>query len=51
MTKAEDDFWHLVNLERKDIETREKKRQDAMMPLNQPTPIPEEAPETDKGEV
>lgn len=42
VTKAEDDFWHYVGQEKKDIENRNKKRQEAMMALNQPTPIPEE---------
>ena len=50
VVKAEDDFWYLVGQEKKDIENREKKRQDAMMPLNQPTPIPEETAETTQGE-
>ncbi len=45
VNRAEDDFWHLVTQEKKDIENREKKRHEAMKPLNQPTPIPEETPD------
>ena len=44
--KAEDDFWHLLNQEKQDIEKREKKRQEAFLPKHQPTPIPEETGET-----
>lgn len=37
---AEQDFWNLLAQERKDIEAKEEKRREALMP-NQPTPIPE----------
>ena len=49
VNKTEDDFWHIVNQEKKEIENREKKRHEAMKPLNQPTPIPEEAPDSQGG--
>lgn len=48
--KAEDDFWYTLNQEKQDIEKREKKRQDALIPKHQPTPIPEENPEATTGE-
>lgn len=48
--RAEDDFWHILNQEKQDIEKREKKRQDALLPKHQPTPIPEEAGETNQSE-
>ena len=43
--KAEDDFWYTLNQEKKELDTRERKRQDALMPKHQPTPIPEESSE------
>lgn len=51
--KAEEDFWYTLNQEKQDIEKREKKRQDALLPKHQPTPIPEENPEmtTAEGKV
>ena len=33
----------MVNQEKKDIEARQQKRQEALMPKHQPTPIPEES--------
>lgn len=50
VAKAEDDFWHVIGLEKKGIDTREKKRQEALMTLNQPTPIPEETNEVIQSE-
>ena len=50
VAKAEDDFWHVIGLEKKGIDTREKKRQEALMTLNQPTPIPEETSEVIQSE-
>ncbi len=41
---AEQDFWTLLAQEKKDIEAKEEKRREALMP-NQPTPIPEEGEE------
>ena len=41
---AESDFWNVLSQEKKDIEAKEEKRREAMMP-NQPTPIPEEGEE------
>lgn len=37
---AEQDFWTLLDQEKKDIEAKEEKRRESLMP-NQPTPIPE----------
>ena len=37
---AEKDFWTLLAQERKDIEAKEEKRRELLMP-KQPTPIPE----------
>ena len=39
---AEEEFWETITQERKQIENKEKKRQEALMPKGQPTPIPEE---------
>lgn len=44
--KAEKDFWSSISQEQKEIEAREKKRQEALQPRQQPTPIPEEGAET-----
>lgn len=38
---AEQDFWNLLAQEQKDIQAKEDKRREALMP-HQPTPIPEE---------
>lgn len=38
---AEQDFWTVLAQEQKDIQAKEEKRCEALMP-NQPTPIPEE---------
>ena len=46
MGEAEKDFWAAVAQERKEINGREKKRQEAMLPRGQHTPIPEEGAET-----
>ena len=43
--KVEEEFWASVVQETKEIESREKKRQEAMMPKELPTPIPEEGGE------
>lgn len=43
--KVEEEFWTSVMQETKEIESREKKRQEAMMPKDLPTPIPEEGAE------
>lgn len=43
--KVEEEFWASVMQETKEIESREKKRQEAMMPKDLPTPIPEEGAE------
>lgn len=40
--KAEQDFWDILSNEQKNIEAKEVKRQEAIAPKNQPTPIPEE---------
>lgn len=44
--EAEGDFWSAIAQEQKEIEARERKRQEAMVPKNQPTPIPEEGVDT-----
>ena len=49
VAKAEEEFWDVVNQEKKAIESRESKRQEALLPKHQPTPIPEEASETPTG--
>lgn len=46
---AEQDFWNLLAQEQKDIQAKEEKRREALMP-NQPTPIPEEGEEKKEGE-
>ena len=43
--KSEEDFWASISQEKKDIEDRERKRQEAMAPKKVPTPIPEEGAE------
>ena len=45
--KADEDFWASISQEKKDIEGRERKRQEAMAPKKAPTPIPEEGTETE----
>ena len=50
-TKAEEEFWAAIAHEKKEIETREKKRQEALQPRQQPTPIPEEGAETPPAKV
>ena len=43
---AEQDFWTALAQEQKDIQAKEEKRREALMP-NQPTPIPEEGGDGD----
>lgn len=43
--QAEKEFWNLLAQEQKDIQAKEDKRREALMPKNQPTPIPEEGEE------
>lgn len=43
---AEQDFWSALAQEQKDIQAKEEKRREALMP-NQPTPIPEEGGDGD----
>ena len=42
---AEQDFWTAVAQEQKEIDGRERKRQEAMLPKGHHTPIPEEGAE------
>ena len=44
--KAEEDFWTAISQDKKEIEARERRRQEALNPKQQPTPIPEETTET-----
>lgn len=42
MGQAEQDFWATLMQEKKEVEERERKRQEVLMPKKQPSPIPEE---------
>ena len=42
---AEEEFWANLAQEQKEIESKEQKRREALLPKDKPTPIPEEGAE------
>ena len=45
MGSAEEEFWANLAQEQKEIESKEQKRREALLPKDKPTPIPEEGAE------
>ena len=48
---AEEEFWANLAQEQKEIESKEQKRREALLPKNKPTPIPEEGAEISSEET
>ena len=51
MGSAEEEFWANLAQEQKEIESKELKRREALLPKNKPTPIPEEGAEISSEET
>ena len=48
---AEEEFWANLAQEQKEIESKEQKRREALLPKDKPTPIPEEGAEISSEET
>lgn len=51
MGSAEEEFWANLAQEQKEIESKEQKRREALLPKDKPTPIPEEGAEISSEET